>query len=313
MALVPCRECRREVSTEAVSCPHCGVTDPSGAAAAAAAAARETARAAAGDKDHAVRIGIGVVAILVIVGLAIGGSDDRPAGRFEPSPPRVDSLRMARREASERVLRGLTNESVRGLPDSTIRIALAGSVAPELEPQRALVLAESGRRADSVTAHRNRRLEALKRRFVFKRDEIEGSGWYTHRSQTVDNSWNRTYLKVHVSEHGHAYLASEYTGDDWIFHERVVVRIADRILRSEVIPGYSDLNYRHNSGGTVWETLHFTGGKDNGIMAAIAEAGGQAIRVRLEGDQYSKDFVLSARDQRAIQEGVELGRLLRGE
>ncbi len=28
MALVPCRECRREISTEAVTCPHCGVPHP---------------------------------------------------------------------------------------------------------------------------------------------------------------------------------------------------------------------------------------------------------------------------------------------
>ena len=28
MALATCRECSREVSTEADSCPHCGVPDP---------------------------------------------------------------------------------------------------------------------------------------------------------------------------------------------------------------------------------------------------------------------------------------------
>jgi hypothetical protein len=30
LALRPCRECRREVSTEANQCPHCGVSNPSG-------------------------------------------------------------------------------------------------------------------------------------------------------------------------------------------------------------------------------------------------------------------------------------------
>jgi len=33
MALAQCRECAREVSTEASSCPHCGVPGPTGAAA----------------------------------------------------------------------------------------------------------------------------------------------------------------------------------------------------------------------------------------------------------------------------------------
>lgn len=31
MSLVPCRECRRPVSTGAVECPGCGERDPSGA------------------------------------------------------------------------------------------------------------------------------------------------------------------------------------------------------------------------------------------------------------------------------------------
>lgn len=30
MALVPCRECGQQVSTEAKTCPHCGVADPAG-------------------------------------------------------------------------------------------------------------------------------------------------------------------------------------------------------------------------------------------------------------------------------------------
>jgi len=30
MALTPCRECGKDVSDEAPSCPHCGVPDPSG-------------------------------------------------------------------------------------------------------------------------------------------------------------------------------------------------------------------------------------------------------------------------------------------
>lgn len=32
MALVPCRECGSNVSTEAATCPHCGVPSPTGAA-----------------------------------------------------------------------------------------------------------------------------------------------------------------------------------------------------------------------------------------------------------------------------------------
>jgi hypothetical protein len=30
MALVECKECKQNVSTEALTCPHCGVSNPSG-------------------------------------------------------------------------------------------------------------------------------------------------------------------------------------------------------------------------------------------------------------------------------------------
>ncbi|MGH7069144.1 MAG: hypothetical protein ACREFO_03905 [Acetobacteraceae bacterium] len=41
MALKACRECGKDVSTEAKTCPHCGVRDPSGAIAAGQRAARQ--------------------------------------------------------------------------------------------------------------------------------------------------------------------------------------------------------------------------------------------------------------------------------
>jgi len=178
--------------------------------------------------------------------------------------------------------------------------------APDTAVIRAAALARS---ADSAAIAAE--VVTLKRHFVFAADSIEGGGWYTHKHQTVASSWNRKYLAVHVADDGRTYLSSQYTGDSWLFHTRLVVRIGDRILRSEDIPSYSNLNVRSNSGGQVWETLHFTGGQDNGILDAIAAATDtDIVRVRFEGSEHSSDIVLARRDVDALRDGRALGSAL---
>lgn len=173
----------------------------------------------------------------------------------------------------------------------------------------AIRLRDEQRAADSSAAVRE--LVRLKRKFRFDADAIEGGGWYEHRNQTVDNSWDRTYLEVHVAHDGRTYLSSHYYGDDWIFHDRLVVRIGDNRLESDAIPSFDKSAVRHNSGGSVWESLHLTGGRDNGILEAIAKDSTSAILVRLAGDRSQRDIVLSKRDHEAIRDGYALGRLLK--
>jgi hypothetical protein len=249
MALRSCKECKKEVSTDAKACPHCGKQNPTSAV------------------GSPLLLGcLAIIVIGVVSSLVSKPSSPRPSPVTTTAQPPRDTI--AERQRRER-----------WQADSTVM-------------------------EDS--------LKSLKRSFRFAADSIEGGGWYSHRNQTVDNSWNRTYLAVNVADDGRSYLISHYTGDNWIFHDKIVVRIGDRILRSAVIPSYSDLNVRNNSGGQVWEYLHFTGGQDNGIMEAIAAtADTPAVRVRFEGDEHLKDIVLSSRDRVAIRDAYRLGSLIK--
>jgi hypothetical protein len=153
-------------------------------------------------------------------------------------------------------------------------------------------------------------LARLKKKFVFKADKIYGGGWYTHRSQTVDDTFNRTYLYAPVNDKGDVYLETQYYGDDWIFHTQVVVRIGSDVLESASIPSYDPAISHDNSGGSVWEHIAFTDGRDHGILEAIARNADKPILVRLVG-KYDKEFSLSARDKYAIRDSFELAILLR--
>ncbi|MDR6517492.1 hypothetical protein J2789_000154 [Variovorax paradoxus] len=60
MALKPCRECKKEVSTEAKACPHCGVTSPT--------------KKPPSTKEAL--IGAGAIIAVVAIGIAMSGETD---------------------------------------------------------------------------------------------------------------------------------------------------------------------------------------------------------------------------------------------
>ena len=156
-----------------------------------------------------------------------------------------------------------------------------------------------------------KQLADLKTKFDYKYDEFEKKGWYTAKSQSAESTSYKTLLRAFVNNSGYIYLASQYHGDDWIFHTKATVKIGDTVYTTEDIPSYDSNNERTNSTGGVWEEISFIGGKDNGILKAIAESGDLPIKVRLSGDQDLKDFTLSQKDQQAIKDAYQLSDLIK--
>lgn len=155
------------------------------------------------------------------------------------------------------------------------------------------------------------RLAELKKSFIYKYDEFNNIGWYTHINQTAENSYNRRLLKMHVNNRGYGYMASQYYGENWIFHTRVEVKIGDLVLRSEEVPTYDSNNETQNSGYSVWETVSFTNSNDNGILKAISESAENDVKVRFSGDQKISDFTLTKKDQQSIKDSYELMLLIK--
>lgn len=154
------------------------------------------------------------------------------------------------------------------------------------------------------------RLAELKTKFNYKYDEFEKKGWYEAKSQVATNTFNSQVLELMVNNAGYAYLQDRYYGDDWLFHTHVEVKIGDAIYKSDDIPSYDENNSSWNSGGSVWESISYTAGRDNGIIKAIAESGDQVVKVRFAGGQSVKDFTLTKRDQQAIKDAYELSNLI---
>lgn len=242
MAMKPCRECATSVSTEAQTCPNCGVKSPT--------------KKPTGKRN--LLIGVGILIVLWAIGSGGGGSTPTSAASSAATPP--------------------------------------------TPPQRT---AEE-RAADSTAAAA--RFAELARSFRFKGDEIEGGGWWSHTRQAGDN---RKTLRANVAYDGRTYLEARYSAEDWIFVDHIIVKIGDQVLRSTPQPSYSDRVHRDNAGGRVWESIHMTGGIDNGILAAVAAADTATVKVRFQGDKYYSDIELSQAEKAAIRDAVELGTLLK--
>jgi RNA polymerase subunit RPABC4/transcription elongation factor Spt4 len=169
---------------------------------------------------------------------------------------------------------------------------------------------------DEKTIKQNKEtLEKLKQNFIFESDEFKGGGWYTHKNQIVDKTYNRTYLRTHVSADGNIYLSSHYYdissryhSSDWIFHKKVLVKIGATVLETDEISHFNQ--ERENSSGSIWEVNHYTKNRDNGIIKLIAENYDQEIKVRFVG-KYDIDIVLADQDKVAIKESYELSELLK--
>lgn len=80
MALFPCRECGKDVSTEAAACPHCGAPNLTGSSAAPTPIPPPVEKVPLGQRNIGTAKGcaigcLGFILIVVLIGLCSGGGD----------------------------------------------------------------------------------------------------------------------------------------------------------------------------------------------------------------------------------------------
>lgn len=151
-------------------------------------------------------------------------------------------------------------------------------------------------------------LEVLKKKFDFNNDEFKKVGWYVHKDQ---KSYTRDMLKMNIMNDGYYYMESQYHASDWMFHQKVQVKIGDKVYESETVPTTSKNNITDATGEGIYENVSYLAGGDNGIIEAIAKSGDQEILVRFEGRESVHDFTLNPKDKQAIIDGYRLSELLK--
>jgi hypothetical protein len=111
MALKPCRECKKEVSTEAKTCPHCGVANP-------------VAGASLGGCSNTI---VSIVIVIAVVSAINLCSDSKPA---DPATERAQAKEKASYETKSYALTACQQfVRARLVAPSTANIHPAGSIA----------------------------------------------------------------------------------------------------------------------------------------------------------------------------------------
>ncbi len=148
----------------------------------------------------------------------------------------------------------------------------------------------------------------LKSKFHIKKDEFKNTTFYRHKTFT-ESYPDRKTLSVGLNESGYIYLMSNYHGTDWLFHEKVLVKIGDNNpVSTPTVPTYSESHATYNSAGTVWEQNIYE--DQEPLIQMIALNIDQKITLRFEGRQHYSDVVLSKNDKQAIKDSWELAAAL---
>jgi len=152
-----------------------------------------------------------------------------------------------------------------------------------------------------------KKITNLKRKFLYQKDEFENIGFYTHKR--FGKNWaNRKTLTVGLNSTGYIYLKSNYYSTDWLFHNKVLVKIGENKYETATVERYKDNSRTSNSGGHIWEVITYE--NEERIIGYIANRFNEKISIRFVGSKYHDDAVLSYKDKIAIKESYELAELL---
>lgn len=154
------------------------------------------------------------------------------------------------------------------------------------------------------------RLPGLSGNFVFVPGEAGMPGTYEHKRQTVESSWNRTFLRIGINENGDVWLISHYYGSTWIDHTSLRIYDQDNYILTDTIPLGHEWNRKVEDMGDRWETVEFRDGSDAGAIAFIADNYLKPVKARLTGKSFLY-IVLENYDKEAFRKGFELAQVLK--
>ena len=162
---------------------------------------------------------------------------------------------------------------------------------------------------DSALVEQEALLEPLMKNFTLS-DEYGSDKLLIHKRQKPENSYNRTYLRAHLSEDGNFYISSRYHGSRWINHNKIRVYLGSESVNSEEVADNGIDMRRFEDGEFKWEFVYYKDGKDNGIVDFIAANSDKPLRVEFIGK--SREYIIMEQyDREAIRDAYEISFILK--
>lgn len=147
-------------------------------------------------------------------------------------------------------------------------------------------------------ADAKRKIDKLKPEFNSWHDEFEDLTFYRHKRFDKDHWPSRTTLIATCNNKGFQYLSSNYYGDDWIFHNQIIMVAEDTKLASNVVPRSNQNNYDDiDNYGNVYEHIDFLDSLP--LLLSLNANLDRQVKIRLKGER-NYDFDLNKKDHIAI-------------
>jgi hypothetical protein len=193
----------------------------------------------------------------------------------------------------------LTLSKVKPLPASKTEQNMEGyALLNKLEPSNSGYKLKLDKYTNAAIAEKTKWFKKLKPRY----DEFQSTTWYSHPNEPrYRNSRSSIYLYIGHKKGSRPKLrlVTQYTGDNWLFIERVMINI-DGKVHVWTVGGYGKFE-RDNGGGGIWEWKDETPtAQQIALLKSITDA--KSVTIRFDGQQYYNDKKMRKSDIKAIGE-----------
>lgn len=145
----------------------------------------------------------------------------------------------------------------------------------------------------------------LEKNFLKEKTEFDKYWQYNHKQQTLNRSWDRSFLQVNLDERGMMYLSSNYMGKEWLSHTGIRVYDGKMQAKSERVPVGDALNHQSDFMDYKWERVSYMNGKADSIIHFIAQNSSLHLKCVFLGSRYYY-ILLEKFDVDAIVDALKL-------
>lgn len=145
-------------------------------------------------------------------------------------------------------------------------------------------------------------------KFQISTDRVERTNFYRHKSfPAYTNSRSAVFPYIGSNPYrSWLRIQIQYTSDDWLFVESLVFSIDGE----KTYKTFKHWDWqRDNGGGDIWEWVDLSCDQEYLVLLEKIAASKEAI-LRFSGKQYRHDLIISAKDKKAIQETLDLYKLI---
>lgn len=153
-------------------------------------------------------------------------------------------------------------------------------------------------------------IATLEKPFTKEKTEFDRYTQYVHKRQTFNRAWDRSFIQVHLDERGELHLSSNYHGEQWLDHVGLRVYDSGDDAKTDSIPLGDPNNHHSDFMEAKWEKVTYRNGKDNGVIAFIANNVDRNLKAVFLGKRMYY-IILENYDKQAVKDALALSEAIK--